>query len=399
MSRRRFNNARQLLDDLLSRHEARPYAVNLLAHVDLTEFLTVADQDLFTAALGDMADRRAVELIHRRVDGLMRLHAVRLADTGAAYAWLGRTPASEVARTALSPLLDGEALSARQAAVVDEVLDGWSRGVRVFGLRTGQSEILRKVLQLAEALAVRAQGPDLPQVDVRTFSREACGDTKALRDNGSTVLAVLRRLHPELTTDLGNEPADVFASWGVEAMPHPLLLSGRLQMDDLALPAVDYLGVPPEDAGRLSLIAAPDYVLTIENQASFVRHAREVNRTGKGLVIYTGGFPSRAVLKAIVRLCERAGAPVFHWGDLDAGGVRIFLHLEGALLTRGVILTPHLMEAERLKANGVKVGAPRSVQATKGSAVADLVPLVFGAGALGLEQEAIPPCAPTGQHV
>ncbi|MDB5584057.1 MAG: hypothetical protein JWR80_9233, partial [Bradyrhizobium sp.] len=40
----------------------------------------------------------------------------------------------------------------------------------------------------------------------------------------------------------------------------------------------------------------PPYVLIIENFASFVRHVREIAFDDGALVIFSGGFPSRAAL-------------------------------------------------------------------------------------------------------
>lgn len=394
MSKRRFSDAREILNDLLSRREAKPSAVTLQTQIDLSVFGTVGEQDLFVALLEDMASRGAVTLVYRRIDGIHRLHAVRLAEVDAAYGWLGRTPSAEVARRSLAPLQEIRSLSACHASIIDSVFEGWSRGVRVIGLKPGQTGQLAAAMALADGLAIRARSVDLSQIDVRTFSRNTCGDSKALKDNAATVLAVLRQVHPDLPIESGIEAAELFASWGVEAMPHPLLLSGRFQMDDRAVPALDYIGFPPEQVDRLMLAGRPDYVLTIENQASFMRHAREINRAGTGLVIYTGGFPSRAVLHAIVSLASRAGAPTFHWGDLDAGGVRIFLHLEDRLAAHGISLRPHLMESDRLTRSGAAASSAKAVHAPPGSAIADLALLVSGAGALALEQEAISPCSP-----
>lgn len=267
--------------------------------------------------------------------------------------------------------------------------------MRVFGLRPGQSALLEKLLGLANALIERADRPDSPQVDVRTFARDACGDSKALKANMLSVLAIVRRLRPDLVSGAAVEPAETLSTWGVVAMPHPLMISGALALDGIVMPTLNFFGLPPEDVARVTLGSPPAYVLTVENQASFVRHAREVNAHGAALVIYTGGFPSRAVLRAIVDLCERADAPTFHWGDLDAGGVRIFLHLEEALSARGIGLAPHLMSADLVLAAGTDLGRGRAVAVPSNSAIADLAPLVAGPRFLSLEQEAVAPRAPT----
>lgn len=167
-------------------------------------------------------------------------------------------------------------------------------------------------------------------------------------------------------------------------------------MNDASLPKAIYHGVPPEDGARLGLLGPVRYVLTIENYASFVRHVREVNAAHDGLVIYTGGFPARPILKQIVRLAKLAAAPAFHWGDIDPGGVRIFRHLEDTLAAQGIRLAPHLMNGDILYAFGVAAKAgQRTVRsgAAGQSAIADTWDAIAETGLI-LEQETLAPEAP-----
>lgn len=99
------------------------------------------------------------------------------------------------------------------------------------------------------------------------------------------------------------------------------------------------------------------YVLTIENYVSFLRHTVECNAGKHGLVIYTAGFPARQVLAAIVSLASDASCPIFHWGDMDRSGLRIFVHLENALRRRGKASHPHLMAEFVLADHGVSSDA------------------------------------------
>lgn len=147
-------------------------------------------------------------------------------------------------------------------------------------------------------------------------------------------------------------------------------------------------------------IAAPvDHVLTIENYTSFVRHVRELNEDKSALVIYTAGFPARAHLRQIVRLAELAGAPLYHWGDIDGGGIRIFCHLERALGNRGLALLPHLMNSTLLEQHGV-VGEKRLRPADApalNTAMGTLWDVLLATG-LVLEQESLAPARPAFQR-
>jgi hypothetical protein len=63
-------------------------------------------------------------------------------------------------------------------------------------------------------------------------------------------------------------------------------------------------------------------------------------RRRSDVVVYSGGFPSSAVLSLLRTLLAAAGTPLCQWGDIDPGGVRIGRHLETTL---GVRVMPHLM--------------------------------------------------------
>lgn len=183
------------------------------------------------------------------------------------------------------------------------------------------------------------------------FSRRAAGDSKTLERQLRVVATLVQRAYPEITGEEELADVDLLASLGVEKLPQPLLAGGPVSIDGDRLPRLPFVGVSPDQHHRLS-IGSVDYVLTIENYTSFVRHCRELNRNGDGLVIFTGGFPARTILQAIATIAERSKAPTFHWGDLDPGGLRIFVHIEAALRRLGVHLRPHLMDDEVLSRHG-----------------------------------------------
>lgn len=215
----------------------------------------------------------------------------------------------------------------------------------------------------------------------------------------STVAQLLRRLAPAEIRPSAESAEEVIAGFGVVRLPQPLMLGGPLTMDGVPLPRLHYFGLPPEEASRIRLIRSPKYTLIVENFTSFVRHAREINGDGSALVIFSGGFPSREGLKAIVALAAMAAAPTFHWGDLDGGGVRIFQHLEAALAVQGVRLVPHLMDAELLKAHGARsrLKAKNMTSVAPTSAISPLWLAMTGElEGYEMEQEALPPRRPTG---
>lgn len=90
-----------------------------------------------------------------------------------------------------------------------------------------------------------------------------------------------------------------------------------------------------------------------------------------------------------------AGVPIYHWGDLDSGGVRIFCHLERALAERGIALLPHLMDPVLLSMRGVpgEKQIRRSDAPRKGSSISNLWDALLETG-LTLEQESQAPRRP-----
>jgi hypothetical protein len=392
MSRRRFSDADRLLNDLLDRHEGSPAASRLVAHIDEEGFASVWARDRFVEALGCAEAAGAVELRHRRVHGETILSHVTLRSPEALYTHLRRTPAKSRVADALERVRSRPDLPGAAGELLDEIAAAWARGVSRLGLAPGDVDGIDDGLTLALALASRQADSESPPTDYRTFSRHAGTDSKALERLARSVVLLYRRLFPDDRPEEGLDADDALSAFGVSRTPQPLLVSGELLHDGVPLPRLLYHGVPPEQGDGLVPARAPDYVLTIENYTSFVRHVRELNAAGSALVLYTGGFPARAHLRQIVRLAAAAGTEVFHWGDLDLGGVRIFHHLEGAMRDQGIHLRPHLMSPDLLKRHGVasvaRLSAPTGSAA--GSAVAPLWSALAETGLI-LEQESLAP--------
>ncbi|MGV6876541.1 Wadjet anti-phage system protein JetD domain-containing protein [Pseudochelatococcus sp. B33] len=347
------------------------------------------------ARLDILAREGALTVKRVRRDGVHLVQHVRLEDPAPLYAYRRRTPAQVLARDALGPLRIARTFPRNIEAVIDEIGAAWSRGVAWSGLQPGRAEELSNALKAVEALRGAQLDPTLA-ADYRTFSRRAVGDTKFLESRMGLILAIYRRAYPDSVVDPELDDKEFLATLGVQRLPQPILLGGRLAIDGQAIPGMPYVGVAPDHAHRIS-VDNPTYLLTVENYASFVRHCQEVNQGGDGLVIYTGGFPSRQLLQATIILADSTRCPIFHWGDLDRGGLRIFIHLERVLRGVGRDLWPHLMNNDVLAAYGTasthSVGQPPAV--ASGSAIEELWRLMADADPeLNLEQEALDPVSP-----
>jgi hypothetical protein len=79
---------------------------------------------------------------------------------------------------------------------------------------------------------------------------------------------------------------------------------------------------------------------------------------------------------------------------MDAGGVRIFQHIERHLAVLGVVLQPHMMDADLLRRSGsVVANTPDVVGDPSGSAIAELAIAIRETG-LVHEQEEFSPLTP-----
>jgi hypothetical protein len=393
MKGRKFTSSEALLHDLLDRLEARPGVAHHRSYVDYDAFPNIAAQDRMESDLVTAEKLGVIALTRERHSTEIRM--VKLVDAPGLYTHLERMPAAQSMSDALAGLRARPELPALGRAMLDDIVEAWTRNVSRYGIKPGDTEGLAEVIDLT--LAVAARSPDAPLTDYRTFSLNAGQHSKALERRLASVAAMLETLFAG-KRETGLDASEVMATYGLARIAQPLLMSGPIAMDGAALPRTSYVGIPSEDADRITLSASVAYVLTIENYTSFVRHVREVNTQRKALIFYTGGFPARPILRQIVRLAKLAGTDVLHWGDIDPGGLRIFRHFEHALAANGMTLQPHMMSADLLDHAGVAMkrenGALRHGGAA-GSMLSDLWDIIASQKRM-LEQESLAPCAPVG---
>jgi hypothetical protein len=394
MSPRRFSSIASLVNDLLDRHEESAGTTRPIASVDNDGFATVDQRDAFDEVLEALEQNGGIHLIRVGRGAERVVTGARLKDAALLYAHVGRQPAAQLADDALAGLRARHREAPHIARMLNDTASTWSRGVSFLGIARNDVRTLEQVIGLAEAMHGRLTKPTGDEVDFRSFSRLSVSDSKALERNTRAVMAVFLRLFQSDGASSALKPEEFLSSIGVKRLPQPMLMRGAVMLDDMALPVLPFVGIPSECVDRIQLAHVPDYVITIENYTSFVRYVREVGRNDHGLVIYTGGFPSRPTLETIARLAALAKAPTYHWGDMDAGGVRIFHHIEQRLKSVGVELRPHMMDADLLRRVGSPVpGAARITGDVSGSAVADLAEVIRNMG-LVHEQEELAPQRP-----
>jgi Uncharacterized protein conserved in bacteria C-term(DUF2220) len=383
---RRFADARKLMGDLLDRHEAG-IASPIGYPADL-EFADVSALDRFVRELEEAEAVGAIRIARGR-NGDQIAH-VRLGDAARLYDLLGRRPASELAAEAGARLVEGLDLPQELEAPCAAIRAAWDRGQAWQGFAAQDAERLRTALVLAKAiLEGRYRG-----VDYRTFSRRIAGDSKALEKLERAVVWLLSfacELPP------GARPKDALRTLGLEKFAPPMLLAGPVDFDgaDLSRVRSAYFGIPPADAGLVRLRERPQYLLTVENFASFNRHVIEADAERHGLTIYVGGYPSLATQDALRFLAQTipADIPFFHWSDIDPDGTWIFRTIERVVERP---LCPHLMTPDLAETFGrIPKEAVRPPRQAEHSAIAELAAYLRNDNAKWLEQEELDPVRPT----
>lgn len=322
------------------------------------------------------------------------LQRIILEDGPGLAKYLGVTLASKQAIDART-ILEGE-LSGQEAWVaewVEELLGKWSRNQTCAGLSIENLEQARLLVRALEAVAAGKQR----NLDIRTFSVREMGASKAIENMLSRLLTIWKKYH---TTDLSTD--ELKEALGLVKFPHPLLIRGPIQLT-LANRDIDctnilpFLGLPPQSIKGVQQSSLPEFVLTIENFASFNRYTSEV--PDNGLIIYTAGFPAPGVAD-FLRLLDQTypvEVPFFHWGDIDEGGLKIFLYIQGFLsrTLKPHLMTPDLLDAFGQPNNNLRIDEMRRIADTNIETMKIVEAMLSSNPPTTLEQENIEPDSPT----
>jgi hypothetical protein len=383
---RKFREASELLHDLLDRHEAG--IVNVRAYPDHDGFRDIGEADRFDRELSRAVATGSVGPVNGTGRQRDRIVRVDLIDPQMLYRYLGRSPAPHKANAAAELVFDCLELNADIEATAYGAIAAWSRNRRWSGLVPGDAQGLRKAVLLAQAILDRKHRG----LDYRTFSRRIAGGSKELESLEPAVLRILAGA--SLLPDAA-DGRSALSELGLDRFGPPLLLAGNLLVDGFPVPiSLPYIGLPAREVTRVRFTTAPRYILSIENQTSFNRQVMEVDPERTGLVLYTGGFPSLDIQRAIAHLATSfPEVPIFHWSDIDPEGAMIFRTVERAA---GRPVIPHLMEAALADLKGESLGQASGLRTADftGSAMLGLARYFESPEANWLEQEELDPQLP-----
>lgn len=379
--------ADSLLGKLLTRVEDKPDRVQAVGERLPVKSWLSDDRDDLYGRLRAAESAKAVTLEMGKNESRHLIERVVLVDASKLYQFLGRTPQADTAAAAIADLHARlPDLPEAVTPLLDVLETNWRRGRGLAGLTPDALDPVEGCLLAVAALADgRFNGQDL-----RTFSRRSTRDSKFVEGHMGKIADLLRMV-VDVPEELDAE--EVLASHGITRYPQPCLLSGPVSYQGQSLPTRPYIGLAPEMIGGLGIIGAPPWILTIENLASFNRQAREL--PGDGILLYTGGFPSDATLACLLALARSTDCPIYHWGDIDAGGIKIAYRIERALAAIGRSLHLHLMDPDLARRHGQPVAARTIFRIdVSASVVADLAAFLGGTGAHLLEQEELDPAIP-----
>lgn len=387
---RAFTSARGLLDHLLDRLEDGAAAP--MAAPDYAGFASIDEQDRFFSEIDRAVNSGAVQLRFGSGRRRVEVKFVRLVDAVALYAHLGREPAQASAKRACQEIVHGIAHPEAFATALADMEDAWSRNKSWCRIEPQDITAARNALLLATRVAEGQHNG----ADYRTFSRAVTGDSKALE---RLETAVLRLVSTSVDIPPVDRPRDAFLHLGLDRFGPPLLLAGPVALGGIEIPqALSYVGLPTSASASscVSFTRTPAYLLTIENFASFNRHVLEVDGERRGLTIYTGGYPSRALQQVLADLSGQLPneVPCFHWSDIDPDGVFIFLTVGRAL---GRPLHPHLMSSYLALRHGSPIPPDRMRRrgtVPDESPIAPLAAFLASSAAYAMEQEELDPKPP-----
>ncbi|MFL6386595.1 MAG: Wadjet anti-phage system protein JetD domain-containing protein [Terriglobales bacterium] len=386
-----------LLNKLLDRFESQRERVrDITQPINYKHVGGPAAQDDLHRVLKDAERSGGITLEKNRLGRFTgELARVRLLNAEMLYKFLGRSSAESIADATHSSI--GASIPAIVKDpffrnIVEDAAAAWRLNKRFLGLTPANINAFITVLRLTHGI-INLAGRD---IDHRTFSRRTVKDSKALEQLEGRVVQLLKRWNRNLE---GDEPREILEACGIVRRAHVLFVKGpvRVSSDDLKLEGTGelFIGLPWSSVQRAALSRPVQYIITIENPTSFWRYCLEVK--GCYLALLSDGFPARDVLSSMVHLVKSARsiqeAPIFHWGDIDAGGIRIAAHLEDAFEAS---IALHLMGP----ALALELGSPLQYRqglaklSTRNGDIGRLAVWLSGNEAMVLEQEELDPRSP-----
>ncbi|WP_374713649.1 Wadjet anti-phage system protein JetD domain-containing protein [Symbiobacterium terraclitae] len=174
----------------------------------------------------------------------------------------------------------------------------------------------------------------------RLFSQRVLGNSKRLEAIQGRLLRVLREFCPE---PLPEDDREALAELGIVENPQHVLVAGPLVIGGLDIGSTGSdVGLSAPFVKRCTVTAVEaDRVITVENLTSF--HQLVSVLPPRTVAVYLGGYPGPLRRRFLEKLSAVRPLAFSHWGDIDLGGFRIFVHLRGHT---GLPIAPLLMDVE-----------------------------------------------------
>ncbi|MDY0189770.1 MAG: DUF2220 family protein [Desulfuromonas sp.] len=356
------------------------------------ETINPEDKDNLHACLINAEKQGCVELVWGKYHDSHSLQKIWLVNGEALGRFLNLTLASELVISAQQEVAQAlPTVPEWIQRLFERVYAKWQKNLSAYRIMPGDTDSL---ILLAKAL-IAVSNNEQADLDLRTFSARILGDSKAMersRERFSTVW------NEEFSTGLNG--TELYEYLGLSKFPAAIFIKGPvrvkvggywLQVDQVA----PFLGIVPDTIEEIAPTIRPDYILTIENLASFNRHCREIQ--DNGIIFYTAGFmgpQSRRILKLLHKQFDDT-IRTFHWGDIDIGGLNIAAHIQWQMEKK---ISLHLMTEELLMHHGQSakhpLGRHSSFAINNNQHLLHLKQKIMDTGMI-LEQENIDPISPT----
>jgi hypothetical protein len=179
----------------------------------------------------------------------------------------------------------------------------------------------------------------------RVVSERLFTDSKRLASIRGQVAGLLSRVDPRFAEVAPEDPQEILEAYGIHRRPGLLRCAGCAEMrvgerlyrlEDFSPSA--HLPEAWAEAWILGIAKTQvNIITTVENEYPFLAYIEEAGGPcalgeRRELVVFTSGFPTPTLSAALAQVALRRPDVRFrHWGDADAGGLRIWWHLRCAL--------------------------------------------------------------------
>ena len=258
-------------------------------------------------------------------------------------AFLGTVPLEDVVAQVRQKLAPHQ----ERFPVIEAVMQAWGKMRSVRGLGT---ESVDDWIDAARAIGETRKMVERDELSapIREVSALLFANSKRIEQ----LVVPMDVLLAGATDTQPREALEVWQELGLFREEHPVRLAGAVILERDGVTArldIPYAGLPAATIRRA--VSRPSFVMTIENQTTFHSEARRRCQEPV-LLIYTAGMPSPAWRAVYGRLLQDlpGDVPIYHWGDIDEGGLRIAARLAQDAQSIGRAIGPWRMHPQDVPA-------------------------------------------------